>query len=103
MLLPGRRPPEGEAAGARVAEVRALHGQGHEAGGQGLPGQARQPGQEVGPSPGFICDLLPSQRSYSIFGKSSDFRTASLLNKVVPVCQVFKYLNGFFYITGGVI
>ena len=70
VLLPGRRPAEGEAAGARVAEVRALHGQGHEAGGQGLPGQARQPGQEVGGLHlAFIWDSWPSQRSLSIFGK----------------------------------
>ena len=47
VLLPGRRPPEGEAAGAGVAEVRALHRQGHEAGGHSIPGQAGNPGLKV--------------------------------------------------------
>ena len=47
MLLPGRRPSEGEAAGPGVAEVRALHGQGHEAGGHRIPGQAGKPGLKV--------------------------------------------------------
>ena len=47
VLLPGRRPPEGEAAGEGVAEVRAVHGQGHEAGGHRLPGQVGQLGLEV--------------------------------------------------------
>ena len=47
VLLPGRRPSEGEAAGAGVAEVRALHRQGHEAGGHRIPGQAGNPGLKV--------------------------------------------------------
>lgn len=48
MLLPGRRPAEGEEAGARVAAVRPPRRQSHARGPGRLPEEAGRPGAHAG-------------------------------------------------------